>query len=393
MTPITLRSVFFRIFQLGATAYGGPGMVTHLREASVERWGWLREAEFMRGVALCQLIPGATMVQIATYIGYRVRGFRGALTAAVAFTLPAFLAILALSALYFKMQSLWAVQALFKGLGAIVVAILLNACITFGRSIVTDAKTALIAALSFAGFYLRWNVLLIFLLASTAALVLRPKLPPDREASPNPAPSNEGAEACRPCLLAALGLAIGVLFVICFLIDSRAGLLGLILAKIGALAFGGGFTTIPLIQYEVVDHYQWLTTKQYLDGIALGQVTPGPVLITAAFLGYKVSGLLGAFVATVGIFFPSFFILVLLAPYYDRLKGLDSVKRMERGILASFIGVLCLALVTFGRTSLVDLPTSLMAAGALLALLKRIRLPWILLAGSALSLLLFGLLR
>ena len=146
---LSLKLLFFRIFKLGATAYGGPAMITQIKETTVNRYGWVKEGEFMRGVALCQLIPGATMVQIVTYIGYRVRGIWGALTAAVAFVLPAFIVLLALSAIYFRYHSLWFIQALFKGLGAIVVAIILNACITFGRSILKDWKVILIALLSY----------------------------------------------------------------------------------------------------------------------------------------------------------------------------------------------------------------------------------------------------
>ena len=150
------------------------------------------------------------------------------------------------------------------------------------------------------------------------------------------------------------------------------------------------FTTIPLIQYELVDHLAWLITREYLDGIALGQATPGPVLITAAFLGYKVSDFLGAAVATFGIFSPSFFILVLLIPYYDRLKGLEKVKMNEQGVLTAFIGMLCLALDNFGRTSLFHLPTFLIALGAFLALYKKIGLPYILLVGGILSMIVWG---
>ncbi len=140
-----LISLFLRILKLGATAYGGPAMISQIKEAAVNRYGWVKEEEFMRGAALCQLIPGATMVQIVTYVGYRVRGVLGAFTASVAFVLPAFMILLFLSAIYFKFQTLWFIQALFKGLGAIVVAIILNACITFSKTVLKDWKAVLIA--------------------------------------------------------------------------------------------------------------------------------------------------------------------------------------------------------------------------------------------------------
>jgi chromate transporter len=366
-------------------------MISHIKETAVNKNGWIKEGEFMRGVALCQLIPGATMVQIVTYIGYRMRGIWGALTAAVAFVLPAFIAILILSAFYFEFHTLWFVQALFKGLGAIVVAIILNACITFGRSILKDWKVILIALLSFLAFFFQLNLVLIFVLAAIAGLLLRPKIPPMKAGPSGEAPLDMAKDK-EYLVIGLLAAFICVLFGVSYFLDPRITALSLGLSKIGALAFGGGFTAIPLIQYEMVDRLHWLNTKEFLDGIALGQVTPGPILITATFVGYKVANLLGAFMATVGVFFPSFFILVLLIPYNDRLRGVEKVRMMEQGVLGSFIGMLALVLFNFGRTSLVDIPRILMAAAAFFAIYKKISLPYILLSGGLLSILIYGFL-
>jgi chromate transporter len=351
----------------------------------------VKEGEFMRGVALCQLIPGATMVQIVTYVGYRVRGILGALTAAVAFVLPAFIAILVLSAIYFKFHTVWFIEALFKGLGAIVVAIILNACITFGKPILKDWKVILIAVLSFFAFFSQWNFVLIFVLAALAGLLLHPKIPPMKAGPPGKAPMEERKEK-EYLIIVLLAAFICAVLALSYLINPKITALSLSLSKIGALAFGGGFPAIPLIQYEMVDRFQWLSTKEFLDGIALGQVTPGPVLITATFVGYKVSNFLGALMATIGVFFPSFFILVLLIPYHDRLRGVEKVRMMEQGILGSFIGMIVLVLYNFGRTSLVDIPRVLMALTAFIAIYKKISLPYILLAGGMLSILIYGFL-
>ncbi len=387
----SLSFIFTRVFKLGATAYGGPAMIAQIKETAVNRYAWVKEGEFMRGLALCQLIPGATMVQMVTYIGYRVRGIWGALTAAVAFVLPAFIALLVLSAIYFRFHSLWFVEALFKGLGAIVVAIILNACITFGRSILKDWKVVLIALLSFFAFFFQWNFILIFVFAAVVGLLLRPKIPAMKAVPPGKAPM-EGGKEKKYSIVALLAGIICLLFVVSYLIDPKITDLSLSLSKIGALAFGGGFTAIPLIQYEMVDRFQWLSTKEFLDGIALGQVTPGPILITATFVGYKVSNVLGATMATLGVFFPSFFILILLTPYHDRLKGVEKVRMMEQGILGSFIGMLGLVLYNFGRTSLVDIPRIFIAAAAFFAIYKKIGLPYILFTGGILSILIYGFL-
>jgi chromate transporter len=387
----SLVSLFLKIFKLGATAYGGPAMIVHIKETAVNRYHWVKEGEFMRGVALCQLIPGATIIQIVTYVGYRVRGIWGALTATVAFVLPAFIAILILSFIYFEFHTLWFIEALFKGLGAIVVAIILNACITFGKPILRDWKVILIAVLSFFAFFFQWNFVLIFVLAAIAGLLLRPKIPPTK-GGPTGEVSLKVAKDKEYLVIGLLAAFICALLLFSYFIDPRITILSLGLSKIGALAFGGGFTAIPLIQYEIVDRFQWLSTKEFLDGIALGQVTPGPILITATFVGYKISGFLGALMATLGVFFPSFFILVLLIPYHDRLRGVERVRMIEQGILGSFIGMLALVLFNFGKTSLVDIPRILMAAAAFFALYQKISLPYILLAGGVVSIILFGFL-
>jgi chromate transporter len=366
-------------------------MIGQIKETAVNRYAWVKEGEFMRGLALCQLIPGATMVQMVTYIGYRVRGIWGAMIAAVAFVLPAFIALVALSAIYFRYHSIWLVQALFKGLGAIVVAIILNACITFGRSVLKDWKVVLISVLSFFAFFLQWNFVLIFVFAAIAGLLLRPKRPQTKAAPSGKAPL-EVVKGIEYLVIALLAAFICLALVLCYLVDPKITILSLNLSKIGALAFGGGFPVIPLIQYEMVDRFQWLTTKEFLDGIALGQVTPGPILITATFIGYKISNILGATMATLGIFFPSFFILVLLIPYHDQLKGVEKVQMMEQGILGSFIGMLGLVLYNFGRASLVDIPRILIAAAAFLAIYKKIGLPYVLLTGGILSILIYGFL-
>jgi len=148
---LSLSLLFKRFLKIGATAYGGPAIGGQMKKAIVNELAWMKEPEFMQGLALCQLIPGATFVQLSTYIGYRLRGIWGAFVCAIAFVLPAFVLLLILSTIYFKLGNLWFIQSLFKGLGAIVVAILLNAFINFGKPILKDWKAVLIAVLSFFG--------------------------------------------------------------------------------------------------------------------------------------------------------------------------------------------------------------------------------------------------
>jgi chromate transporter len=165
--------------------------------------------------------------------------------------------------------------------------------------------------------------------------------------------------------------------------------LNLIFMKVDLMAFGGGFTTIPLIQREVVDRFGWVTTREFIDGIALGQVTPGPIVITATFVGYKVGGLLGALLGTIAVFFPSFVVLTALVPYYDRIKRSRPIQVMVRGILAAFLGMLLLVAYHFGREALVDWKTWGVMAAAWLALWRKVDLLLIVGVGAVLSVLIF----
>jgi len=327
---------------------------------------------------------------LSTYIGYRLRGIWGALVCAVAFVIPSFLLLLILSALYFKLGDLWYIKSLFRGLGAIVVAIVLNALINFGKPILKDWKVVLIALLSFFAFLLRWNAILVFLLAALIALILRPMDGKPAAAPPSVSPALLTARG-NYLFLGLLALCVASLFAISYWWNTVLFQLAITLSKVGFLSFGGGFTTISLIQYEVVDKYQWVSTKEFLDGIAMGQITPGPIMITATFLGYKLAGLWGAILATIAIFSPPFFLISLLIPQYDRIQGVTAIRRMEQGVLAAFIGMLGLVLVNFGRAAFVDIPSVLFAAGAFIALLKKVDLAYILILGAALSLLVFGL--
>ncbi len=172
MPAISLRQLFLAFLRLGATAYGGPAMMAYLRQESVGRRQWLTEQEFKEGMALCHTIPGATMVQMATYTGYKMRRLPGALVAAVGFVLPAFLLMTGLSAAYFRLGDLPLVRALFHGLAAIVVAIILNACVSLTRIAVHGWQGLLLVALAFAALALRVNLLLVIVGAGLLALIL-----------------------------------------------------------------------------------------------------------------------------------------------------------------------------------------------------------------------------
>jgi len=169
----------------------------------------------------------------------------------------------------------------------------------------------------------------------------------------------------------------------------RLAQLDLTFMKVDLLAFGGGYTTIPLIQREVVDRFGWVSTREFIDGIALGQITPGPIVITATFVGYKAGGLLGALLGTIAVFLPSCLVVTALAPHYDQIKRSRPVQLMLRGILAAFIGMLLVVAIHFGQVALVDWRTWALMGAAWVALWRKVDLLILVSVGAVLSVVLF----
>jgi chromate transporter len=386
----TAKDIFRTFLHLGATAFGGLAMIEPIRQRVVLQKKWLSQTEFLDGLALCQMLPGATVVQLATYVGQRLQGVRGAVAAAGAFILPAFVLMLGLSFLYFKFGNLPWVQALSRGLGAAVIALLLQTLWNLSQAIRghwLDLGIALLALLALGGGV---NYLLVFLAAALVRLFLGIKLDP---LDNNPSESAPGAGTSSGSILAPAFISLICLAVLVtglFQVDRILGQLSLIFLKIGVISFGGGYVMIPILQWEVVDHLHWLTLRQFLDGILLGYITPGPLLILSAFVGFWVKGLPGALVSTIFVFLPPTLMIILLIPFYQRIKEAKWMRQVIQGILAALVGFLVLVLYQMGRAAIIDgktLGIMLAAAGALIGL--RVNLLWVIAGVAAVSLLIF----
>ncbi len=376
--------LFLPFLRLGATAFGGPAMIAHIREMSVKRNRWLADETFQDGVALCQSMPGATAMQMAAYVGLRAGGLRGALASFVGFGFPAFLLMLALSACYAGSGEIPPVAALFRGLQVMVVAIVANATFLFGRDIVKRSGDLILAPVSAALFWFGASPFAVIAGAGAAgALMFR--------GSPFPPPFGRGGgdagKVPRPILvflaLACAGLA-GLRFA-----DVKLYHLAALMLRIDLFAFGGGFASLPLMFHEIVSVKGWLDGKTFMDGIALGQVTPGPIVITATFVGYLVRGLPGSIVATGAIFTPSFAVLVCVAPFFDRLKGTRYFPGATRGILASFVGLLFYMTIRFAVAVPWGPVKAVFGAATLVALARKANILHVVLVGAVLSVVLF----
>jgi chromate transporter len=377
---LAIKDLFGAFFRLGLTAFGGPAMVAHIRELSTERNQWLDENDFKNGVALCQSIPGATAIQTAAYVGLRVRGISGALAAYIGFGLPAFISMLILSVLYAQFNSLPKIISLFNGLQVIVIAIIFNATYLFGKDIANNYKNILIALLAAISF---WFGLSPFMVIVGAGIIGMAFL---KAAASSTAVTSETKET--PWNAKQI-FSLFAIFLICFaglyLLNTILFNLAVVMLKIDLFAFGGGFASLPLMLHEIVNNRGWLDSKTFMDGIALGQITPGPIIITATFVGYLVYGILGALVATIAIFTPSFFMVIIVAPFFDRLKNSIYFMKAIDGIFASFVGLLIYVCIKFTIVVPWDIVRILLCLAALTALFRKVNILYIVPIGAVIS--------
>jgi chromate transporter len=275
---------------------------------------------------------------------------------------------------------------LSRGVGAVVIALLAYACIKMAKSSLPTLTSALIALAACAAHLVHINAFLVVIGAAAAAwLFSRKEQPP---VAP-PAASGSGIRRVDPRVWAGLAGATCVVLAAIWMAAPLLGRLCLVFLGIGSVAFGGGYSMIPLIQQQVVDNLGLLSVRAFMDGIALGQITPGPIMLTATFIGYAAGGWFGALAATAAIFSPSWVILVSAAPSFQAWSRRRAAQVMIGGIVASFVGMLLSILVRFGSVTLIDIPGVLLSAAAFIALWWGVDLPLVVAAGLLLSVLLF----
>jgi chromate transporter len=382
-TP-SIAELFFSFFRLGLTAFGGPSMIAYIRKMAVEKKNWLDSKTFNSGVALCQSIPGATAMQTSAYVGLKTRGVIGALASFGGFALPAFVLMMTLASLYAGTHNLPVVLSAFSGLQAIIVAIVANASVSFGKTTLKNWNSIAVAAAAAVLFGFNINPLIVIIVAAAAGLVF---IHPAQPVAINPVSSPHSRTNTRPALLILSAAAIGLLLL--FVFNRTLFDLAVLMIRIDLFAFGGGFASIPLMLHEIVEVRHWLDAQTFMNGIVLGQVTPGPIVITATFVGYIIGGLPGGLAATFGIFLPSFLMVVIISPYFERLRVSTNFNKATAGVLCSFVGLLITVTFRFALNVHWDLPHTLLAGSALTALLLKVDILWVVFAGTIISLIIF----
>ena len=362
--PVRIYDLFGVFFVIGLTAFG-MAILQSIRSVPVKR-GWLRLEDVDEGVGLVQMYPGALMMDLVTYVGYRTRGIRGALAAAAGFITPSLLLVLGLSWAYAAYGAAPGVGDLVIGLDAIVVAVVASITLDFAAEHARGKLEAVLAvgafAVAVAGANLLWAVAGAL---AVGAVALRPAAQPI--GGPQAAAAAVSGRRLALSLVPAAVVAAGA--IAAALTPGTLAAVTADMAKIGAVAFGNGSTILPVLQQDVVTAHHWVTPQAFSVGIALGQATPGPILITAAFVGFQVAGWWGGILAAVAIFAPSVAMTMPAAEIYPYLRRLAWVRGAIRGIMAAFTGLLGSVVLSLGH-QILAIPAALALTAAALAAVR-----------------------
>lgn len=385
-TPhVPLMKIFLAYFQIGLTAFG-MAIIQKIRAMVIDKH-WLSEDEVNEGMGMVQLYPGPLMVDFSAYVGYKLRGVPGAILATTGFILPTFVLMSMLSSFYFSAGNLPWVHSLFLGLEALVVGIVLNVTFEMGSRNIQSRTQAVIMLLAFAALLFKVNSVLIVLVAlALGAWLIRPAAGAGKIAGAEKSDRKVKSVFVKQWVsIGAVVVVVLAVVVFSWSLKSEMGGLALSLFKIGSVAFGNGYTIVSLLQNEAVEVHHWLTMSQFADGIALGQVTPGSILIVATFLGFKLAGFWGGLLATFAIFSPSFAMTLVFTEIFARIRNLKPVRGALAGIMASFVGLLLVVLLQLGGVALTSPASLALAGGAFIAVRYfKIDIIWVFAGGLAL---------
>lgn len=392
---VSLWFLFWTFIKVGSTAFGGfMALISVVQSLVVERKKLLKHDEMLDGISLASIIPGPVAVNVVAYVGYRLRGGMGAAVSTTAVILPSFFLLLGLSVAYFQWGQVPAVSKLFMGFLPAVTAIILSAAWNMTRKAVTGWRESAITAVAgilllvVGGFFITLGI--ICGAGLTGWLLFSKDNHPPAAAIPawgdgGPANSSGKKRRRKPAKAVRAGARSEVLglstLAVAPLLGFQAGIVAklfIVFAGMSVMLFGGGYVFIPLIQEIVVDGHGWVSQKEFIDAIAMGQITPGPILISATFIGYKVAGLAGAIAATVGIFLPPALLMIAASRMLDYIKKSIAIKAALRGVRPAVVGLIFAAAFVVARTVPQNWISLAIFTAALLALLKwHIEVVWV----------------
>jgi chromate transporter len=379
--PGRTRELVRYFLRLGLLGFGGPvALVGQMERELVTERGWLTKEQMREAIAVCQSLPGPLAIQVGIYISYLRGGFWGAWAGGWAFIFPNFVIVAALGALYVYFGGLQPVTAIFYGVSPAVIALILHSCYRLAKLGMEDWVQWALAVVCFGvTVALQAEVALLFIGAGIVGILYYGRFW-------RRTPSATTLLAAAPLVPAAPLTPVAS--------ASTLTKLLLFFLKAGALTFGSGLVIVPFLQQGVVQQYGWLNERDFLVAVAVGMISPGPVVITATFVGYLVAGFWGSLTATVGIFLPSFILVLVAAPLLARHRSNRNVQGFVKGAYAAAIGTILGACVLLGRIAIGDWLTILIAVTALVALfLWKISNPLLMALTAAAGLIAFPLLH
>src|SRR5215469_6194992 len=343
--------LLFYFLRLGLLGFGGPvALVGQMEREVVAERGWLTKEQMREAIAICQSLPGPLAIQVGIYVAYLRCGFWGAWLGGWCFILPNFVIVAALGALYVYLGDLKPVTAIFYGVSPAVIALILHSCYRLAKLGMEDwLQWAIAAACLVVTVILQAEVAILFIAAGLIGIAYYGTLF-------RRAPSAK--VALVPAVLAPVAT------------SSTLGKLLLFFLKAGSLTFGSGLVIVPFLQQGLVEQYGWLDERQFLIAVAVGMISPGPVVITATFVGYLVAGFWGSLVSTIGIFLPSFLLILIVAPILVRHRANPNVEGFVKGAYAAAIGTILGACILLGKIAIGDWLTVLIAVASLAVLFK-----------------------
>jgi chromate transporter len=370
--------LFRTFFWMGLTAFGGLAMSAHIRKHIVDKKKWLDEETFDSGLALCQVIPGAIVMQLVAYIGLKLKGVRGSVVCFVGFGFPAFLIMFILSVIYKQSKNITAVETVLSGLRVIIVAIVANAAFIFGRQNFRNVNDWIIAIIAAGLFLTKLHPALILVIAALLGMIFTKK-----DTHQTKITDKRRTFKFFLWVLFIVVVCTGILF----FVKREYFTLATIMLRIDLFSFGGGLASMPIMYHELVDLFGWFDKKTFMDGVILGQVTPGSIVIAATFFGYMHFGIVGSILATICVFLPSFLILMGIIPFFDKLSSYPQFNKVINGILCSFVGLLTVITYHFTIGIHWNLFNILFVLVAFVLLVRKVDVIWIVLGGILVSIL------
>jgi chromate transporter len=378
-----LAEVAGLFLRLGFTAFGGPAAhIAMMRREIVQQRQWISDEQFLDLLSIVNLIPGPNSTELAIYLGYRRAGWPGLIVSGVCFIGPAMLIVLALAWLYVRFGSLPQVGWLFYGIKPVVIAIIAQAVWGLCQTVLKGVWPVCLALVALVLYVLGVNQLILLVGGGLCFGVLRwwERRRRQNVVSSSILPFSFGSMyECWQKTLPTIPLA-GVTAAI---VPVSLLTLFLTFLKIGVVLYGSGYVLLSFLRTDFVEHLGWLTDRQLLDAVSIGQFTPGPVFTTATFIGYLVAGWPGALVATLGIFLPSFVLVALIHPLAARLRKSPWTAAILDGINIVALSLMTGVLLQLGQNALIDIPTWLVALVSLVILLRfKINSVWLIVAGA-----------